>query len=379
MQSHTRLKQRRKHKKSSWQTQWEKVGKKLIGLYRYRPSGMYYARVRSQGKVHWESLKTQDLEFAKRKLKTLKERLTHTHPTLGKVTLLRWLKDFYFPTLKGSESTLADKGRLVERIKKTWSAARQPMRDLMPTDIERWLAQQFGKHSTSYHNSALSLVRDAFQKAMGDHVVFENPAAGLKYHKRQKPIRLTPSFEEFQSIVADIRAQQYNGHGAEESGDFIEFLGLAGLGQAEAGNLKAEHVDLRAGRLLIYRQKTATPFWIPIYPQARPLIEKLCDGKKPHQHLFEINQARGALANACKRLDYPQYTQRGLRRMFITRAIEKGIDVKVIAQWQGHKDSGVLILQTYSHVRSEHSNRMAALMTTEQPANVIPLTNEQQA
>src|SRR5262249_54088933 len=150
------------------------------------------------------SLKTQDLTFARRKLKTFKERLTHTHPTLGKVTLLRWLSEFYAPTLKGSESTLADKQRIIDRIKRTWFRARQPMRDLRPTDIERWLTEQFGKHSKSYHNSALSLVRDAFQKAMGDHVVFENPAAALKYHKRQKPIRLTPSFEQFNAIVADV-------------------------------------------------------------------------------------------------------------------------------------------------------------------------------
>jgi integrase len=63
-----------------------------------------------------------------------------------------------------------------------------------------------------------------------------------------------------------------------------------------------------------------------------------------------------------------------LRRMFITRAIERGVDVKVIAQWQGHRDGGRLILSTYSHVRPEHSNRMAALMTTEQPENVVPIT-----
>ena len=34
--------------------------------------------------------------------------------------------------------------------------------------------------------------------------------------------------------------------------------------------------------------------------------------------------------------------------MFITRAIERGVDVKVIAEWQGHKDGGKLILDTYS-------------------------------
>jgi hypothetical protein len=51
--------------------------------------------------------------------------------------------------------------------------------------------------------------------------------------------------------------------------------------------------------------------------------------------------------------------------MFITRAIEKGVDV--IAEWQNHKDGGKLLLDTYSHVRPEHSNRMAQLMSDEAP------------
>ena len=60
--------------------------------------------------------------------------------------------------------------------------------------------------------------------------------------------------------------------------------------------------------------------------------------------------------------------------MFITRAIERGVDVKVIAEWQGHKDGGKLILQTYSHVNPVHSNRMAQLLTLDQPDNVIELS-----
>jgi hypothetical protein len=59
--------------------------------------------------------------------------------------------------------------------------------------------------------------------------------------------------------------------------------------------------------------------------------------------------------------------------MFITRAIERGVDVKVIAEWQGHKDGGKLILETYSHVNASHSNRMAQLMTDGEPENVISI------
>jgi hypothetical protein len=59
--------------------------------------------------------------------------------------------------------------------------------------------------------------------------------------------------------------------------------------------------------------------------------------------------------------------------MFITRAIERGVDVKVIAEWQGHRDGGKLILDTYSHVNRAHSQRMAQLMTDNEPENVVAM------
>ncbi len=75
--------------------------------------------------------------------------------------------------------------------------------------------------------------------------------------------------------------------------------------------------------------------------------------------LFRIKDAKRAIAAACRRFKLPASSHRSFRRMFITRAIEKGIDVKVIAEWQGHKDGGKLILDTYSHLNRAHSDRMA--------------------
>jgi integrase len=235
------------------------------------------------------------------------------------------------------------------------------------------MEKHYGEKSASHYNSALTVVRDAFELAVNDKIIVESPAKGLKYAKRKKPIRTTPTFEQFKQIVADIRGQRFSAD-AEQSGDFVEFLGLAGLGQAEAASIKRSHVDLDAGRIIVYRHKTDVGFVIPIYPQLRPLVEKLCKGKAHNERLFSINESRKALANSCKRLGFAWFTHRSLRRMFITRAIELGVDVKVIADWQGHRDGGKLILQTYSHVRPEHSQRMAQLMTTEQPENVIAIT-----
>jgi integrase len=352
---------------------WRKIGGRTPGLYQSLATGVYRACVRCHGKLYRESLRTKDLEAARRLLADFKRRLQRTEPKFGRVTFVRWLEEHYLPVLRGSPGTLAAKRRVIARVKAKWVLARtQPMRDIRESQVRAFLNENYGATGASRWNGAVSLIRDAFALAVRDHVILENPAGGLKYRKRQAPLRLTPTWEQFRAIIADVRAQPFNAD-AQDSADFLEACGLLGLGQAELAGMKREHVDLDAGRVLVYRHKTATPFWLPIFPQARPLVEKLSAGKKHHANLFPIAQARKALAGACARLGFPQFSHRSLRRMFITRCLEKGIDVKLIANWQGHKDQGVLILQTYSHVRPEHERHMAARLTTEEPANIVPM------
>ena len=350
---------------------WEKVSR-AIGLYRYVPNGRYFARVRYGGKLHRKSLETDDSALAKRRLAEFRRTLERTDAASGKKSFAAVL-DEYRATLIGAESTIEDKNVIADKIKSTlFGAATLPLRELKPTQIKAWLAKHYGHKSASYYNSALMLMRDALETAVRDRVIAENPARDLKYRKRKTPIRLTPTFEEFKQIVAEIRAQKFN-QVVEQSGDFVEFLGLAGLGSAKAAALTPADVDFDAGHIIAYRQKTSVGFAVPVYPQMRPLLEKLCAGKAHNERLFQINDARKALTNACVRLGLPHFTARSLRRMFITRCIELGVDVKTIAQWQGHRDGGLLILRTYSHVRPVHSQRMAALLADGKLANVIPM------
>jgi integrase len=353
------------------QNVWTKI-KREHGLYQYNPSGQYFARVRFHGKLYRRKLNTDDLTLAKRKLRAFKDDLGRTDATKGNASFASVL-DSYIETLGGSEETRRKKRIVIETLKQTWFGIDSlPLRVVKPSHVTAWLSKHYGDKSASHYNAALTVIREALDLAVADKVILESPAKGVTYRKRKKPIRETPTFEQFQAIVSDICNQRFNAD-AEQSGDFVEFLGLAGLGQAEVSAIKRSHVDLDASRIIVYRHKTDTGFAIPVYPQLRPLVEKLCKGKAHTERLFSINESRKALANACKRLGFPSFTHRSLRRMFITRAIERGVDVKVISQWQGHQDGGKLILQAYSHVRPEHSNRMAQLMTTEQPENVIQM------
>jgi integrase len=329
------------------------------------------------GKEIRQSLGTTDRNLANRNLTKLKQDQRQIDRSQGKLTL-RELCDRWLETIQDSKpKTLEQKMYIAQRITEHWpSGSLVQVGKIKPSDCDFWLARCAQKSrngfSASSRNAHVQILKEVFALALRDKMILESPAAHLKYIKREKPIRLTPTWEQFNAIVADVRAQVFNAD-AQDSADFLEFLALAGLGQAEAGSVTRSDVDLEAGRIITFRHKTMIGFAIPVFPQLRPLLERLCEGKANHEKLFKIANAKHALTNACKRLGFPRFSQRSLRRMFITRAIERGVDVKAIAQWQGHRDGGKLILDTYSHVRPEHSDRMAALMTNGEPPNVVSI------
>ena len=345
------------------------------GLYRYPPNGKYYARLVVNGKELRRSLGTTDRALAKRKLLRMKETAKRFDPGAANLSLAG-LCDRYLLTVQHLRpKTVAQKTYVVARIKKEWPGGSDLLvRKVLPSHAQTFLSRYaFGPSS---YNAYLGVLRALFQLAVSDGVIAESPVQHLRERRRAKPIRPTPTWEEFQCIIANVRAQRFNAD-AQDSADFLEFLGLAGLGQAEASSLRRCDVDLDAGRIITFRHKTTTGFAIPIFPQLRPLLERLCARTSNGDRLFKIADAKKALGGACRRLQLRPFSQRSLRRMFITRAIERGADVKVIAQWQGHRDGGKLILDTYSHVNAGHSQRMAQLMIGDEPNSVVPLQTQQ--
>jgi len=345
-------------------------------LYRYK-DGTYYARFKSGGKEIRCSLRTADRKLAERNLAEKKRQQSQIDPAKSKMTLAE-LCDVYLQTVQHQKpKTIERKTYIVRRIKEDWpGGSRVQVARIKRSEINLWLARyNFGPVSRNFH---LGCIREILTMAIGDGIIVYSPAANVKRAKIDKPIRKTPTWEQFQAIVESIRSQVFNGHDADESADFVEFIGLAGLGQAEASTLTWGDIDWRREQMITFRHKTKSGFAIPLYPQLRPLLEKRHAQRAGEGRVFKIDNAKRAIEAACKRLNLPAYSHRSFRRMFITRAIERGVDVKVIAEWQGHKDGGKLILETYSHVNPVHSKRMAALMTTEQPDNVVDMAAKHQ-
>lgn len=341
--------------------QFEKVGE---CLYRYSSTGTYYAVLKHSGKLIRRSLQTDDRALAKRRLADFRQTLERIDPKAGRVTVAE-LADRFMSTIGHlAEKTRRSKVTITNRIKSDWPGGSSLLvREVRESHVRAWLSTQAERMGKAGYNAYVEHVRAIFRLAVADRIIADSPAASIKQLKRDKPIRNTPSWEEFLAIVESVRAQRLHAE-CEDSADFIEFLGLAGLGNAEAASLKWGDIDWLKGKITLYRHKTDQGFMIPIYPQLRPMLERLRGDRQlpPDEKVFKISDAKKSLSAACQRLGLPHYSHRALRRMFITRALEKGIDVQVIASWQGHRDGGKLILQTYSHVRQPHADQMAKLM-----------------
>src|SRR5262249_27230634 len=100
------------------------------------------------------------------------------------------------------------------------------------------------KYSANTYNRVCLFTRQLFELAKIDGMTAENlyDTSGLRYQTVHRKPPSIPTSEQFQQILAEVRAEKKNRKGAA-AGDFLEFQGTAGLGQAEAAGLKWTHID----------------------------------------------------------------------------------------------------------------------------------------
>jgi len=358
------------------QKQTQEIECKKVGpcLYRYR-GGNYYAIFKVSGRQRKVCLDTNDLALARRKLVTVKEEGSKTDPGARGMTIDD-MAGKYLDALTLSTRTRHVKTREIRDMLRDWpTPAPRILSKIKKSDILSWLGA-YDKLRSSTVNSYITLARQMFQLAVDDRAIPANPAESIKYRKRGVRKDPTPTYEQFKEIVAHLRSvERHNPHGRGETADYIEFMGEAGLGQAEIAGLRLQDVDLPTGRMSIFRRKTTTSFSVPIYPNARPILEHRMAGEELEQtsRLFPFDDCKKALDAACKRLRMAHFTPRSLRRMFISRALMLGVDVQTVSRWQGHQDGGALLLKTYADVlKGTHETAQAAKLGP-LPENVISL------
>jgi integrase len=315
------------------------------------------------------------LPEAKRLLRERRNQADKTEITSSKKTLKSILNE-YKAVMPFRDSTRQYKVHYLELFEGDFPPGKK-IAELKKSDILKFLSK-FEDRSSDTRNKALTAVRDLFRYAIDDQAIAVSPADSIKYKRSQATIkRPIPSWEDFEAIVHSVRTVVFSDTG-KDSADLIEFMGKAGLGQAECAGMTWGDINFKTGKITIIRKKTGTEFEIPIYPQVRTLLERMDEERQdrsPDTRVFKVRDPKKGLDAACKRLELPNYSARAFRRMFITRCLELGIDPQTVASWQGHRDGGQLILKVYGRVSKKHQDEMATRLTTPTTASNIDPTN----
>lgn len=327
-----------------------------VGLYRHSNSGRYYGVKKIRGKHRERSLETTDRKIAERRLKDWIADLEKVDAEVEKTTLGQLTQKLTAISRGKSDSSQCVVRGTLRSFLDWWPHGLDfQVRNIRPSDLEEWLALQERRLRNSSYNRVAGVLKQLFELAVRDRIIAVSPFAQVttRWKRPQTPMRRIPTLEQFQAIVDEIRSHQFNRY-AQASADFVEFMGLAGLGQAESAALTWADVDFERNRMSVRRHKTDRRFTVPIYPHLRPLLDKLNTeaGGNPasSMRVFKILDAKHALSGACERLGLPHFTQRNLRQCLIMRLWKLGVDKKLIAKWQGHQDGGQLILDTYTEV-----------------------------
>jgi integrase len=187
-------------------------------------------------------------------------------------------------------------------------------------------------------------------------IIAKSPLDAIKPLKMAKPIRLQPSWTEALKIIEHVELS------APDSSELLRFMLLFGVGQAEVQGLHGEHFDFDRKELQLFRQKTQKEYTVPIYDHANAFVQGLKEkgmivNGKP---VFTWHNPRKALESACQALHLPKYSPRSLRRSFVVRCLEKGMEARVVADYQGHADA-TLILRVYGKfISPEHAKLQVA-------------------
>jgi len=375
-------------------------------LFRSDASGIYYAIFRRDGKQIRRSLKTGDRKLAERKLAEFRgkvERLASDEAKVlpfaewssGKPVELigglakRWL-DFAGLNLK--PASLDRRFRTVKMLAPYFKG--KTVSNVTMLDVERWAARRIKECSLRTFNMELETLKLVFDYGIQHGILLDNPAGKIKRRKLNAVKLEVPNRDQFKALLGEMRKCRKMATPCAESEaaeNLVEFLAYSGCRLAEAvGDPHFDKPPMTWGDV-DFRMKTFTVTGkgvgggktrtVPLFPPLERLLLKM-QAALPASltavgPIFKILSSKTAIHTAGRHLGLPHYTHHTFRHFFASNAIEQGIDFKVIAEWLGHADGGVLVARTYGHLRSEHSTRMAKLMNfdaeAEQPENVVSI------
>lgn len=197
---------------------------------------------------------------------------------------------------------------------------------------------------------AYSVLKNIFQKATKNKIIKSNPMEFIEQpkYKRKKGEALT--IEEENLLLSKIK----NNYRINIT---IKFLLYTGCRRSEAFNLEWKDINYNNNTIHIRGTKTdLSDRFIPIFPQIKNLLTEI---KKQDKYVLPRIYINVPYKNLKEIL--PNHKLHDLRHTFATRALEKGIPMKIVQEWLGHSNYNTTA-NIYSHVTNDTSQQYAKLL-----------------
>ena len=352
-------------------------------LYK-RNSGKYYARISHNGKQTFKSLKTDQLEIAKAKLRELIDRVEMGSKIATRKDRSLTLGDMVNDMLEAVQlsTNLKPKSKefkeaILGYYQRFWHCDihKQNLDKITKTHV-----RQFFLKMNDFTANRFNQTRDTFLQIWNQtsklglaNFDFESIKIERKSVKPKK-VEL-PTDDEFNEWL-ELLGQGRYGRARTEYVKFIAYSGLRG--DSEAWHVTWGDIDFERKRIEIKGdpqtgtkndrgkqsdRHTGLGRYIPLFPQLEKLLNEMRVGREhetANDKVLKINSPKKAMNAAADKLGIKRLTRHDLRHWFTTKCIESGVDVGVLAKWRGDADKGEMLLKIYNQVREEHSQAMAA-------------------
>ena len=352
---------------------WVKTS--VANLVRYKPSGIYFARVRVAGKLIRQSLKTNVFSVAKIRLADVvqekrKSAEAEKVATNGKMTFgdaLGLYRENLVSNRRLKPSAKLYREKSIQALCKTWSGLETTdVRRISEKDCLEWAARFGEQYSPSVYNNTVGTLRHVLETGIKAGARYSNPARSISKVKVRRKILKLPEQEQFLEMVQIMRSA--GGRFSNSCADLTEFLAYSGCRKSEAARVFGRDCDFAKREIAVQGDPiTGTKNWeirrIPMIPDMRRLLGRLHSERSEEEWLstpvVRVRECQKAIDAACKKLGVARITHHDLRHLFATRCIESGVDIPTTSRWLGHKDGGALAMKTYGHLRDQHSVTMA--------------------
>lgn len=298
-----------------------------------------------------------ELEEVKRELAEVKAVLVKLvdglHPPPREISLLDYLDEWLMICKKPfvSAKTFRDLSRnvhkhIAERLPNKW------LYEITTDDLQGCLN---AIQQTRTRESVHTLLLNAFARAHKLGYISANPCDEIIYRKHKRAGREPLTREqqaEFRELVAKCRKPF--------CWLFLFYL-LTGVRKAEPLLLRWDDVREGENVIILRGTKTETSFErpLPIYPELKELLDTMRAERGRNTMLFPVSLTaiQKEVVKLQRKLSF-RFSLHMLRHTFITNCVEKGVSLKAVQRWAGHK-SLETTEKIYTHISSQFEQEEA--------------------